>query len=220
MNSIDILNSIGEVDDEYAARAKAKKTPYKTVWIALGSSLAACLTLFLAVPLIFAMRGASAPAAGAAEPHGETASPIEYIDEKHQNTDNELTLAYGDAKIFYVADGKISSKTQSMYYKPEDIFAAWREANGIGNEVEFVKCEVKDNSTDRTISMGGKTCTEHTVGDYFIYNLTISKRIEDYYDRIDSELLLESLERTMKDYDEDNILGGGIEYDEYHLILV
>ncbi len=366
MRSIDILNAVGEVDDEYVTKAKAKKTSYKKVWIALGSSLAACLALFLAVPIMFAMRGASALAPGTAAPPeidtaaeygdvrivyvtdgktrnktqsmyykpeevfaawreanglgdevefvkceikyngkttkmpgggtlanheadhftlnltiskniedyydhinselllqslkdtmteflanikhdddhlmlvceyhlilepetetetaasvpgtdastpGEAASLIEYIDEKHQNADHELTLVYDDAKIFYVADGKISSKTQSMYLSAENAFIAWREANGIGDEVEFVKCEIKDNSTDRTVTIDGETFTEHIMGDYFILNVTISKRIEDYYDHIDSELLLDSLKQTMTGYLD-------IDFDEYHLILV
>lgn len=219
MRSIDILNAVGEVDDEYVTKAKARKTSRKRLWIALGSSAAACLALVLAVPIMFAMRGANVPASGTAEPHGETASPIEYIDEKHQNTDNELTLVYDNAKIFYVADGKICSKTQSMELSAENAFIAWREANGIGDEVEFVKCEIKDNSTDRTVTMGGETFIEHTVGDYFILNLTISKSIENYYDRIDSELLLDSLEQTMRHFKED-CFNVDLEYDEYHLILV
>lgn len=207
MNSIDILNAIGDVDDEYAAMAKLGKKSHKMLWITLGSSLAACLVLFIGVPVIFAMTmraGAPAP---------ENAALLEDGAYPDIGTAIEIVPVYADAEIFYVADGKICSKTLPMYYKPDEVFAAWREASGIGDEVELVKCEIKDNSTDTEKEVNGETVVEHTVGDYFILNVTISKNIEDYYDRIDSELLLDSLKQTMTGYSD-------IEFDEYHLILV
>ncbi len=209
MRSIDILNAVGEVDDEFVTKAKAKKTSRKKLWITLGSSLAACLALVLAVPIMFAMRGATAPAPGAAEPTGAAEHPEDY-----GYPDPQLAPVYcSDAKIFYVADGKICSKTQIIELSAESTFIAWREANNIGDEVEFVKCEIKDNSTDTEKVIGGVAVVEHTVGDYFILNITISKNIENYYDRVDSELLLDSLKQTMTGYSD-------IEFDEYHLILV
>ncbi len=202
MRSIDILSAVGEVDDEYVTKAKAKKASRKKLWIALGSSAAACLALVLAVPIMFAMRGANAPAPG-------TAAPPEI----------DTAAEYGDVRIFYVTDGKTRNKTQSMYYKPEEVFAAWREANGLGDEVEFVKCEIKYNG--KTTKMPSGETFDHEA-DYFTLNLTISKNIENYYDRIDSELLLPSLKDTMIgffaniEHDDDHLT---LVY-EYHLILV
>ncbi len=215
MRSIDILSAVGEVDDEYVTKAKAKKASKKKLWIALGSSAAACLALVLAVPIMFAMRGATAPAPGTAEPPGAVEPPeAAEPPEDYRYPDPEVAPVYDNAKIFYVADGKICSKTQRMELSGENAFIAWREANNIGDEVEFVKCEIKDNSIDRTITTtGGETVIEHIMGDYFILNVTISKRIEDYYDRVDSKLLLDSLKQTMTGYSD-------IEFDEYHLILV
>jgi len=209
MNSFDILKAIGDVDDEYVTKAKLRKKSHKTLWITLGSSLAACLVLFVGVPLMFAMRGASSADPGASL-HGE------YV-----QIGVDTSPIYADAKIFYVDDGKICSKTQYINLSPENAFAAWREANGIGDEVKFIKFQIKDNSVTNEIEpSGGASGIENIAGDYFILNVTISENIENYYDRIDSELLLESLERTMKDYDEDTFFDRGIEYDEYHLILV
>ncbi len=214
MRSIDILNAVGEVDDEYVTKAKAKKASNKKLWITLGSSLAACLALVLAVPIMFAMRGAIDPAAGTAEPHGAAQPPEDY-----RYPDLEVAPVYANAKIFYVADGKICSKTQIIELSAESAFIAWREANNIGDEVEFVKCEIKDNGFDTEKVIGGVAVVEHTVGDYFILNITISKNIENYYDRVDSELLLDSLEQTMRHFKED-CFNVDLEYDEYHLILV
>ncbi len=214
MRSIDILSAVGEVDDEFVTKAKAKKASRKKLWIALGSSAAACLALVLAVPIMFAMRGATAPAPGTAEPP-EAVEPTGAAEhpEDYRYPDPEVAPVYDNAKIFYVADGKICSKTQRMELSGENAFIAWREANNIGDEVEFVKCEIKDNSTDTEKVIGGVAVVEHTVGDYFILNITISKNIENYYDRVDSELLLDSLKQTMTGYSD-------IEFDEYHLILV
>ena len=49
-------------------------------------------------------------------------------------------------------------------------------------------------------------------GDHFVFNITISKNIENYYDKIDPELLLEALKQTMTGYIR-------LEFDEYHLFL-
>lgn len=193
MNPFDILNAIGDVDDEYVAKAKPGKKSRKKLWITLGSSAAACLALVLAVPLIFGMTmRASAPAPG-------TALPLEI----------DTATEYGDVRIFYVANNITHNKTQSMYYKPEEVFAAWREANGIGDEVEFVKCEIKYNGK----TPSGAAPPNHEA-DHFTLNLTISKNIEDYYDRIDSELLLDSIKDTMIEFFAD------IEHDDDHLMLV
>lgn len=199
MNSIDILDAIGNVDGEYVTKAKAKKTSCKKVWIALGSSLAACLTLFLAAPIMFAMRGASAPDPRASM-SGESAVQV---------VGDELF----DVEIYRVDGDKIGSITRSLRCSPEEIFAAWREANGIGDEVEFVKCSVEDNGVTTESEFNGEGFVTHTVGDYFVCNLTISQKIEDYYDTTDRELLLLSLKRTMTGY-------SGSEFDEFNLILV
>lgn len=70
---------------------------------------------------------------------------------------------------------------------------------------------IDSNSKTAVSEFDGEGVVNHEVGNYHIYNL-IYKIIENYYDTIDRELLLESLKRTMTGY-------SGIEYDEYHLIL-
>lgn len=243
MKSIDILEAIGNADEEYVIKARAKRKSRKALWIALGSS-AACLALFVAAPLIFAasMRagapdpgvanngaysetsgvgvaasrgGSSAETAsvGMAGSRGGNASEsTEQQSETPRENLTEVAPLIDDVQIYYVSDGEVLSKTRTMRYDPEIIFAAWREENGIGEEVRLIAHEIEDNGTTTKKEVAGVSLVKCHSGDYFIYNLTVSKNLEDYYDRIDSELLLESLKQTMLGY-------LSMEFDEYHLTL-
>lgn len=227
MKSIDILEAIGNADEEYVIKARAKRKSRKALWIALGSS-AACLALFVAAPLIFAasMR-AGAPDPGvanngaysetsgvgvAASRGGDSAEMIPQQSETPRENLTEVAPLIDDVQIYYVSDGEVLSKTRTMRYDPEIIFAAWREENGIGEEVRLIAHEIEDNGTTTKKEVAGVSLVKCHSGDYFIYNLTVSKNLEDYYDRIDSELLLESLKQTMLGYLD-------MEFDEYHLML-
>lgn len=226
MKSIDILEAIGNADEEYVIKARAKRKSRKALWIALGSS-AACLALFVAAPLIFAasMRaGAPDPGAAngaysetsgvgvAASRGGDSAEMIPQQSETPRENLTEVAPLIDDVQIYYVSDGEVLSKTRTMRYDPEIIFAAWREENGIGEEVRLIAHEIEDNGTTTKKEVAGVSLVKCHSGDYFIYNLTVSKNLEDYYDRIDSELLLESLKQTMLGY-------LSMEFDEYHLTL-
>lgn len=227
MKSFDILEAIGNADEEYVIKARAKRKSRKALWIALGSS-AACLALFVAAPLIFAasMR-AGAPDPGvanngaysetsgvgvAASRGGDSAEMIPQQSETPRENLTEVAPLIDDVQIYYVSDGEVLSKTRTMRYDPEIIFAAWREENGIGEEVRLIAHEIEDNGTTTKKEVAGVSLVKCHSGDYFIYNLTVSKNLEDYYDRIDSELLLESLKQTMLGY-------LSMEFDEYHLTL-
>ena len=88
------------------------------------------------------------------------------------------------------------------------MFASWKEKNGIGEDVLLLDFEIQSNATVN-IKDG---MAEHVLGDYHCLYLTVSKNLETYYETVDSELLLESLEQTMTGY-------SGLTYQEYHLIL-
>ncbi|MGN1111405.1 MAG: hypothetical protein ACI4QY_07100 [Oscillospiraceae bacterium] len=194
MKSIDILDAIGNVDDWLVIRAKAKKTSDKKLWITVGS-LVACMALVFTLPFaLIAFRGADSTAP-------ETTDML------------ETAVGFGEVLIYYVDGDKLGSTTQCLDLEPMGIFWAWREMNGIGDEVEFVKCLIEDNGVTTESEINGVGVVMHQVGDYFIFNLTISKKIENYYDTTDRELLLDSLEQTMTGYLD-------IEFDEFNLILV
>ena len=145
-----------------------------------------------------------------------TESGFEYTDTAEEPTagmaGSEMAIETDMVTIHYV-DGNAVITTQSeLPLTAEDVFNAWKKANGIGDEVQLLSCKIDDNSTTTTHGSGADAVVEHKVGDYFILNLTVSSEIESYYGEIPEELLLSSLEQTMTGY-------SNIDFDEYHLIL-
>lgn len=193
MKSSDILDAIGKVDDECVRNAKEKKKSNKRIWITVGS-LVACMVLIFMAPFIYiAFQGANSAAPEGANGQ-DMAVQSEYV------------------WIYYVDGDEISRTSQYLPLSAEQIFYAWREQNNIGDEVAFIKVKIDSNSKTTESEFDGEGVVKHEISDYFVYNITISKRIEEYYHLIDSELLLESLKQTMTGYSE-------LEYDEYNLIL-
>ncbi len=198
MKPYDILDAIGNVDEICVVKAKEKrkKKTYKRLWIAAGS-FAACLALFISIPFIFMSMSKM----------GKDAPP-NTNDEQGGAGKVEETLDIDNVWIYYVHDNEIIGEQQELKMSAECVFNAWKEKNGIGEDVEFISVNIESNG--KTSENNGMV--EHQVGDYFVYNITISKSIENYYDIINKELLLESLKQTMTGY-------LYMECDEYHLIL-
>ena len=114
--------------------------------------------------------------------------------------------------IYYVNGEEIRSEQELLRLSPEIIFNAWRDKNGLQDDVKFIKVNINSSGKTTESEFEGENAENNGVGSYRTYYLTITKSIENYYDNINSELLLESLKRTMTEY-------SGFEYNEYHLIL-
>lgn len=194
MKPHDIFDAIGNVDETCVMKAKEKKKSHKKLWIT-ASSIAACLALIICLPIIFMSMN------NMGTDKNNTAGP-------NDGNDGEMAMEQDNVWIYYVDGDEIGREKQYLPMDPEDIFNAWKEKNSIGDDVEFIR--VKIDSNGKTTEKNGMV--EHQIGNYFVCNLTISKNIENYYDTIDKELLLDSLEQTMTGY-------SNIEYDEYNLIL-
>lgn len=192
MKPEDILDAIGNVDETCIKKAKEKKKSNKAVWITV-TSIAACLALIVSIPYVFFFFHRISN--GSSGPHNE-----------------EIVIGQDYVWIYYVDGEKISRQKEWHELSAEVIFNAWKDKNEIGNDVEFIKVIIDSDGKTTESEFDGEGVVEHEVGNYRVYNLTISKSIENYYDAIDSELLLESLKQTMTGY-------SGFEYDEYHLIL-
>ncbi len=225
MNVHNLMDMIGESPDEYLQEAKQKPKKHRIPsWTKWGSAIAACLVLVVAavsLPGLFDGGVANDTAGLEAEVEkGESAetteSGFEYTDTAEEPTagmaGSEMAIETDMVTIHYV-DGNAVITTQSeLPLTAEDVFNAWKKANGIGDEVQLLSCKIDDNSTTTTHGSGADAVVEHKVGDYFILNLTVSSEIESYYGEIPEELLLSSLEQTMTGY-------SNIDFDEYHLIL-
>lgn len=194
MKPHDIFDAIGNVDETCVMKAKEKKKSHKRIWIT-ASSIAACLALIICLPIIFISMN------NMGTDKNNTAGP-------NDSNNGEMAMEQDNIWIYYVDGDEISRERQYLPMAPENIFNAWKEKNGIGAEVEFIRVNIDSDS--KTSEKNGMV--EHQIGDYFVYNLTISKSIENYYNVFNKDLLLDSLKQTMTGY-------SNIEYDEYNLIL-
>lgn len=242
MKSIDILEAIGSVDDEYIKKAKEHQKSKRNLWITL-SSIAACIAAIIIIPLIissmnnysgfdgssgnfFGSEGSSSTEGGfnsgnssgiqssgnggasgnssGIQSNGNGGNDVNSA----ENGNPETAIRYDDIEICFVDGDKIISESEFLPCIPEEIFGIWKQKNGIGDDVRFISVTINSNGVETELngSIG------YEAGDYFVYNLTISADIENYYDSTDSNLLLESLERTMTGFSD-------IEYDEFNLIL-
>ena len=79
MNSMDILDAIGAVDDILLKKAKEKQKSHKAVWTAIGS-LAACFLLLVTLPMAFIVfRGADSMAPECADQANGEAMGSDYV---------------------------------------------------------------------------------------------------------------------------------------------
>lgn len=165
----DILDAIGEVDEVLVRGAKEVRGSHKTLWVTLGS-LAACLLILFMYPIVFiSMKGASS-----ADPSAPS-----------QNDGENDAIGRTEVSIYYVEDGEIAvDKVEWLQIR--EFFNAWRDTNGLGEDVEFINQFLICSADDPPSST--------------VVNLWISDEIENYYDTMDKELLLRSLTLTMTEY--------------------
>lgn len=209
---------------------KKRKRRNKIILTLLPLVVFMCALCVTAVPNVFSGKKSSAPVSSVNETASETESETYAAPEvPPQNTtptggstantssatsSTALTTAIlkDNVTVYYVTENGIESEEIFLPHTPEDIFSAWKAKNGIGDEVKLIKTEIKDNSTTESSEEDGSQVIHHTVGDYFILNITVSKTIENYYSSHGENPLKESLEKTMTGYN-------GIEFDEYYLYL-
>lgn len=89
---------------------------------------------------------------------------------------------------------------------PYAIFDFWKKENNIGDDVKLIKCSITDNSKEELT----ESTAAYTPATKRIVEITVSKDIENYYDK-SKTLLLHTLEETFK---------SGFNFcDEYQLII-
>ncbi len=76
---------------------------------------------------------------------------------------------------------------------PYAIFDRWRKENNIGDDVKLIKCSITDNSKEEIT----ESTAAYTPATKRIVEITVSKDIENYYDK-SKTLLLHTLEETFK----------------------
>ena len=76
---------------------------------------------------------------------------------------------------------------------PYAIFDYWKKENNIGDDVKLIKCSITDNSKEELT----ESTATYTPATKRIVEITVSKDIENYYDK-SKTLLLHTLEETFK----------------------
>lgn len=212
MTKFDLFDSIGNVDDKLIEKAIEPKKSSKKAFLAI-TSVAACAVFACAAVLIVQNMDKSNNVvvdSGASSAIG-TSSGKPVDEESHETgvaggsssetpvleDSGEKALEEMQFEIYYVANGKMKQKTIVTDASPENLFDIWKKENQIGDEVRFISAKLSDNGTTEISEYSGVDVAAHKVGDHTVYTLTITKNLEQYYDSIEKELLLDSLEKTM-----------------------
>ncbi|MBO6140337.1 MAG: hypothetical protein J6O40_00960 [Ruminococcus sp.] len=189
---------LGEIDDEKikAAENAPNNLSSNKKRLAIGLCAAACIGLVIGAGIWLG------------KSQDITADSTGEQSESNDDSEDVLALECADVDIYYVDGNEIKSVTEYLPLSAEEIFDRWKAHNNIGTEVRLIDVRLDDNGTDSADSF----VAYHTAGDHFTLNITISKSIENYYDTLPEEDLLESLKLTMTGYSD-------IEIDEYNLVL-
>lgn len=116
MNSMDILDAIGAVDDVLLKKAKEKQKSHKAVWTAIAS-LAACFLLLVTLPMAFIVfRGADSMAPECADQANGEAMGYDYVYVRidvASSKDEWSFVSYDSLKAIHEAIDSITGPTEN-----------------------------------------------------------------------------------------------------------
>lgn len=117
------------------------------------------------------------------------------INETNNPERSELEASY--VLICYRSDSSDDGLAYDVFSKlpsnPYAIFDYWKKKNNIGDDVKLIKCSITDNSKEEIT----ESTATYTPATKRIVEITVSKDIENYYDK-SKTLLLHTLEETFK----------------------
>ena len=212
MTKFDLFDSIGNVDDELIEKAKQPKKSGKKAFWAITSVAACTVFACTAVLIVQNMNKNNNVVVDSGVSSAVGTNSVKPVDE--ESSENgvtggssseapvledsvEIALEEMPFEIYYVANGKMKQMTIVTDASPENLFNIWKKENQIGDEVRFISAKSSDNGTTEISEYSGVEVAAHKVGDHTVYTLTITKNLEQYYDSIEKQLLLDSLEKTM-----------------------
>ena len=164
MTTDDLLDAIGEIDDSHIASSEEKPRRRKIVWTGVGS-LAACLILFLFLPNGLLNRLAW-----------------------NREATDYAPKDYTRFSVYYADGETLSSFTYEICGGYEEMFFAWKNQNGIGEEVlliDFALLPFSDTAGSES---------------QYVFCITVSSAFSDYLEKADKGLLMESLKKTVASY--------------------
>ncbi len=186
MKKEDFFEVLGELDDDIVKGAKTtmkKKTNWK-VW----GTMAACLAVVI-------MASAAFLPIIRTEPNPRKDDPVP-----------EIVADIKNITIYYLSEnGAIEHEIVELNCTPKDIFNEWATLNNI-SDVSFIKCVYDDGGSEKQQG----NMVEHTTGNHFTLDLTVSAEFSSYVESERGDLLVQSLRQTFCDY---------ISIDDFNLII-
>ncbi len=180
---------LGDIDEETVKASEKSLIKKKYMWIKYVVSFAACFALILGIGLKLINRNKPLP----------ESSTI-------NTSEQAVALERDNINVYYVNNNELLNVSEYLPCSSEEVFKAWKKANNIGNEVELIKVEIKNNGTESNDSF----TANYTVGDSFVMEVTVTKNLKNYYSVIPEDKLLESLQLTLTGYH-------NIHFDEYYI---
>ena len=178
---------LGDIDEEAVIAAEKSPVKKKYMRIKYIVSFAACFALILGIGSKLINRNKPSP-------------------ESSNISEQDIALENDNINIYYVNNNELINVSEYLPCSSEEVFKAWKKANNIGNEVELIKVEIKNNGIESYDSF----TANYTVGDTFVMEVTVTKNLKNYYSVIPEDKLLESLQLTLTGYQ-------NINFDEYYI---
>lgn len=187
MKKEDFFEVFGELDDDIVKGAKTTMKKKKN-WKTWGTMAACFAVVIIAAPII--------PRVKPAETNFHRNEAIIATENETNSHRNETVIATDNLKIYYLSEsGTIESKSVELQCDPKDIFNKWAALNNIA-DVTFVDCVYDDNGGEKTQG----EMIEHSVGNYYTLDFTVSKEFSSYAKSERGDLLIQSLRQTFCDY--------------------
>lgn len=224
MKPDELLDAFENIDDIYIKEAKMPRRPVWKIMGVIAASIALVLLLGQLSPLLRNSDMNSNNTQGNQQ-EITMSPPKDSIDAGIDANESEITMIEGSYKpelgvlltdiwIYYVDGNEIKRelvpKSGTSF---STRFSLWKTKNGIGEEVKLITGEIVDIAATETYSeVNGIGIITYTPGNKFVCNIVVSANLQDYFETIDSEKLLESLKKTML-YGRES----GIKCEEYNL---
>lgn len=170
MRGDELLDAMSQIDPDLIEEADRPPKRRASFWRILPPVAAACLLVTFAAVYVSFWQGVDLPSTAGTVPQSDSNS-VPYAG----SVPSEPVFGAGQTVVWYVDGDVLQTQRISPLSDPQDVFAAWRTANGIGEEVQLLSCTAGEDSAQ----------------------LTVTANLADYSASADGELLLESLRQTM-----------------------
>lgn len=228
MTEFDLFDSIGNVDYELIEKAKQPEKQNRKIFLAVTSAAACAVFACSVIITAYNMNknnstGIYTGVSSAVDTSMISPKNVESADNVTTGGadsefpvleySNETAIEEMPFEIYYVRNGNIEHKTTKTSASARAVFEVWKNENHIGEEVKLINVNLSQSGQETSeYEYSGVDVATHKSAGKTIYTVKITKNIENYYDDTESELLLETLRKTLTGMNE-------TPPDDYNLVL-